>query len=111
MSKIRVAINGFGRIGKATAKIILTKMSKTVDLVAINNLSDITANQYGLKFDSTYGRFDYPVEADGEFLIVKREEDQVRIKDFTERDPLKLPWKKMNVDVVLECTGIFRTNG
>ncbi|OGI16710.1 MAG: type I glyceraldehyde-3-phosphate dehydrogenase [Candidatus Moranbacteria bacterium RIFCSPHIGHO2_02_FULL_40_12b] len=102
---IKIAINGFGRIGRPSLKIALEK--KGIDVVAINDLTDIKTAAHLLKYDSSYGIYPKSVEADGENseLII----DGVRIKYFKEPDPEKLPWGDLGVDIVLECTGIFET--
>ena len=102
---IKIAINGFGRIGRPALKIALEK--KGIDVVAINDLTDIKTAAHLLKYDSSYGIYPKSVEADGENseLII----DGVRIKYFKEPDPEKLPWGDLGVDIVLECTGIFET--
>lgn len=98
---MKIAINGFGRIGRATFKIALEK--KGVQVVAINDLIDTRTLAYMLKYDSVYGHYNKKISYDDKNLIVNGK----KIAVFTEKDPIKLPWKKMNVDVVLECTGIF----
>ncbi|HPN54318.1 MAG TPA: type I glyceraldehyde-3-phosphate dehydrogenase [Candidatus Moranbacteria bacterium] len=100
---IKVAINGFGRIGRPSFKIAFEK--DNIEIVAINDLTDIETAAHLLKYDSSYGIYNREVVADKENseLIV----DGTRIKYLSEKDPLNLPWKKMGVDVVLECTGIF----
>jgi len=100
---IKVAINGFGRIGRPSLKIAFEK--KGMEVVAINDLTDIETSAHLLKYDSSYGVYGREVSVDKENseLIV----DGKPIKYFSEKDPLNLPWKKMEVDVVLDCTGIF----
>jgi len=101
MTKIRVAINGFGRIGRMTSRVLLSK--KNVELVAINDLSDNKTLAHLFKYDSIHGRYKGSVESNDSHLII----DGISIQSFTEKDPAKLPWKKLNIDVVLECTGKF----
>lgn len=101
MSKVRVAINGFGRIGRLTFKYLLAK--DNVEIVAINDLTDNHTLAHLLKYDSVHGRFGGTVEADDEYLIVNGQ----RILALAERDPKKLPWAEHKVDVVLESTGRF----
>jgi glyceraldehyde 3-phosphate dehydrogenase len=97
----RIAINGFGRIGRAAFKIILDTPS--LEVVAINDVVPVENLAYLLKYDSAYGRYERSVRVDGNQLIVEDEEYHV----FNGKDPAKLPWTAMAVDVVLECTGIF----
>src|SRR3989338_2607193 len=102
-SKKRLAINGFGRIGRAAFKASL--YHKDAEVVAINDLTDVATLAHLLKYDSVYGKFDGTVSAKGDNLIVNNKIYPI----FSEKDPAKLLWKKLKVDVVLECTGIFRT--
>ncbi|MFA6422529.1 MAG: type I glyceraldehyde-3-phosphate dehydrogenase [Candidatus Buchananbacteria bacterium] len=97
----KIAINGFGRIGRAAFKIALSK--KNIQIVAINDLTDSKTLAYLLKYDSVYGRFDKKIGYDASNLIVNGKKYPV----LAQKDPSKLPWKKMGVDVVLECTGYF----
>jgi len=99
---MNVAINGFGRIGRATFKILL---SKKINVVAINDLTDTSTLAHLLKYDSAYGIYDKKVEARQGALLINGKKYQV----LAERDPEQLPWKDLKVDLVLECTGIFRT--
>lgn len=100
---IKIAINGFGRIGRPSLKIAFEKENMTV--VAINDLTDIETVTHLLKYDSSYGVYGREVVADKENseIII----DGTRIKYFSEKDPANLPWKELEVDVVLDCTGIF----
>jgi glyceraldehyde 3-phosphate dehydrogenase len=103
----KIAINGFGRIGRIVFKKILEKKSN-LDVVAINDLTDTRTLAYLLKYDSLYGIYDKQVKAkDGEMLIEDKENSK-QVKVLAEPDPEKLPWKEMDVDIVLECTGQFR---
>jgi len=97
----KIAINGFGRIGRAAFKIALK--AKGARIAAINDLVDTKTLAYLLKYDTVYGRYDRRVSYDAKNLIV----DGQKIPVFAEKDPAKLPWKKLGVDVVLECTGSF----
>jgi len=97
----RIAINGFGRIGRAAFKIALTK--KNLQVAAINDLTDAKTLAYLLKYDTVYGRYNKTVSYDKNHLIVDGQKYPVLAK----KDPAKLPWKKLKVDVVLECTGVF----
>ena len=101
MEKIRVAINGFGRIGRLSFRRLLEK--ENVEVVAINDLTDNATLAHLLKYDSVHGRFSGDVQSDEDSLTVNGQ----RINAYAERDPKKLPWKELNVDVVLESTGRF----
>ena len=100
---IKIAINGFGRIGRPSLKIAFEK--ENIEVVAINDLTDIETVAHLLKYDSSYGAYNKEVIADKENseLIV----EGTRIKYLSEKDPTNLPWKELEVDVVLDCTGIF----
>jgi len=99
----RVAINGFGRIGRLVARAILEKADKGLELVAINDLADAASNALLFKRDSVHGAWPGEVRADGNDLIV----DGRRIKVTAERDPASLPHGANGVDIALECTGFF----
>ncbi|MBK9051151.1 MAG: type I glyceraldehyde-3-phosphate dehydrogenase [Chloroflexi bacterium] len=100
---VKVGINGFGRIGRQVFKAIQEKYDNEIDVVAINDLMDVETNAHLLKYDSTYGRFPGKVEViEGQIHV----DDEI-IRSFAERDPAKLPWGELGVDIVLECTGIF----
>jgi glyceraldehyde 3-phosphate dehydrogenase len=98
---IRVAINGFGRIGRLVFRI--AHKHKNVEIVAVNDLLDIENLRYLLKYDSMHKTFDADVKIDGNDLVV----DGKKIIITAEKDPTKLPWKKLNVDYVVESTGLF----
>ena len=101
---IKIAINGFGRIGRNIARALFESgRNGEFDIVAINDLGDAETNAHLLQYDTAHGRFPFEVTVDAGDLIVKGD----RIKVFAERDPAKLPWAALNVDVVLECTGLF----
>jgi len=100
--KIRVAINGFGRIGRAFFK-LAHQHKNELEIVAINDLGDIENLAYLLKYDSVYGRSPFEVGVSDGKIIVDGEEIEV----LAEKDPKKLPWKKMKIDVVVESTGFF----
>jgi glyceraldehyde 3-phosphate dehydrogenase len=102
---VRIAINGFGRIGRAAFKILQEK--ENVAVIVINDLTDPKTLVHLLKYDTAYGKYEKNISLDGENLIV----DGKKTKILSEKDPAKLPWKKMNIDVVLECTGIFVKDG
>lgn len=97
----KIAINGFGRIGRLSFRNLIK--NKNIEIVAINDLTDNATLAHLLKFDTAHGKFDGTVESTDEALIV----DGKSIKCFAERDPAKLPWAELGVDLVLECTGIF----
>jgi glyceraldehyde 3-phosphate dehydrogenase len=98
---IRVAINGFGRIGRNILRAALK--DKDIDFVAINDITSAPVLAHLLKFDSIFGMLDADIEAKEDAIVVGGRE----IKVTAERDPAKLPWKEFKVDVVLECTGLF----
>jgi glyceraldehyde 3-phosphate dehydrogenase len=100
---VKVAINGFGRIGRVSFRNIQKKTN--VEVVAINDLTDAATLAYLLKYDSVHGRFDGEVKADGEYLVVNGK----RIRVYSERDPEQLPWGELGIDIVIESTGIFKT--
>jgi glyceraldehyde 3-phosphate dehydrogenase len=100
-TKIRLAINGFGRIGRQSFKIALEK--KNIEVVAVNDLGSTESLAYLLKYDSIYGHYPKRVSFDSRHLIINGK----KILILNEKEPQKLPWKKMQVDVVLECTGFF----
>ncbi|RIJ34252.1 type I glyceraldehyde-3-phosphate dehydrogenase [Pontibacter oryzae] len=101
MSKIKVAINGFGRIGRLTFKALLSK--DNVEVVAINDLTDTKTLAHLLKYDSVHGRFNGTVEASEKGITVNGKEIQIT----AEREPKNLPWGELGIDVVLESTGRF----
>ncbi len=102
---VKVGINGFGRIGRQVFKAIYEHHRDVLDVEAINDLMDVRTNAHLLKYDSTYGRFQGSVEVKDDDIFV----DGERLKSYAERDPAKLPWGELGVDIVLECTGIFRS--
>ena len=103
MGKIRVAINGFGRIGRVFTRAI--QCNDNIELVAINDLSDTATLAHLLKFDSVHRGFNGTVVAgDNEIVINKK-----GVKVFNERDPENLPWAELNINIVIESTGVFRT--
>jgi glyceraldehyde 3-phosphate dehydrogenase len=97
----KVAINGFGRIGRASLKVIME--TEGLELVAVNDLLDIQNAAYLLQYDSVYGKYNKKVEIAGDKLRVGGKE----VLYFSKRDPKELPWKDLNIDVVIESTGIF----
>ncbi|HUL11788.1 MAG TPA: type I glyceraldehyde-3-phosphate dehydrogenase [Methylococcaceae bacterium] len=101
---IKVAINGYGRIGRNILRAVYECGRKDIQIVAVNDLGDAKINAHLTRHDTVHGPFRGTVEIDGGDLIVNGD----RIRVFTERDPSKLPWESLGVDVVHECTGIFR---
>jgi glyceraldehyde 3-phosphate dehydrogenase len=104
MKKMNVAINGFGRIGRAAFKIILDRFPN-MQVVAVNDLTDAATLAHLLQVDSCYGRYDKKVSATKDAIIVGK----LKVPVLAIKDPATLPWKALKVDVVLECTGRFRS--
>jgi glyceraldehyde 3-phosphate dehydrogenase len=102
---LRVAINGFGRIGRLILRAIVESGRRDVEVVSINDLGPIEANAHLLRYDSVHGRFPASVSIDGEHLIAAGH----KMKVTAAKDPSQLPHKELDVDVALECVGIFRT--
>ena len=101
---LKVAINGFGRIGRLVFRSLFeSKKDSQIEVAAVNDLGDAEANAYLLKYDSIHGRFPFEVSAADSAIKVGSKS----IKIIAEKDPGKLPWKDLNVDIVFECTGIF----
>ena len=101
---IRVAINGYGRIGRNILRAHYEGGKKhDLQIVALNDLGDAPTNAHLTKYDTAHGRFPGTVEVDGDFLVVNGD----RIRVCAQKDPAQLPWKELGVDVVLECTGLF----
>ncbi len=100
---IRVGINGFGRIGRLVFRIAMKRSD--VEIVAVNDITDAATLAHLLKYDSVHGIYDGKIEVKGDSFVV----DGKEIKVMAERDPSKLPWKDMNVDIAVESTGVFRT--
>lgn len=98
---VKVAINGFGRIGRSVLR--AAQNNNEIEIVAINDLVDPTANMMLLKYDSVHGRFQGEVSLEGDTMIVNGK----KIKVCAEKDPADLPWKELGVDIVIESTGIF----
>lgn len=101
---MKVAINGFGRIGRQILHIIM-QGDKDIEVVAINDLTDNAMLSHLFEFDSTYGRYPGTVETKESEMVI----DGKAIKMFAEKDPTQLPWGDLGVDIVFECTGVFRT--
>lgn len=105
MKKARIGINGFGRIGRQVLKAVLERHPDTLEIAAVNDLFDLTTNAHMLKYDTNYGRFSMPVEIRNGKMVVNDWE----IQSFSEREPSHIPWHTLDVDIVMECTGLFRT--
>lgn len=103
MKKIRVAINGFGRIGRLVLRSAIESGRKDIEFVAINDLMPIEQNAHLLQYDSVHGMLNTPVSVNGDYIKIGTQ----KIKCLSEKDPSKLPWAKMKIDIVMECTGIF----
>ncbi|MEL7311467.1 MAG: type I glyceraldehyde-3-phosphate dehydrogenase [Pseudomonadota bacterium] len=103
---IKVGINGYGRIGRNVLRAIYESNRRSeLQVVGVNDLGDAETNAYLTRFDTAHGKFPGEVTVDGDHMVVNGD----RIRVTAERDPSKLPWGELGVDVVLECTGIFRT--
>jgi len=103
---IKVAINGYGRIGRNILRALYeSNRTSEIQIVAINDLGDAETNAHLTQYDTAHGKFPGTVSAEGNFLVVNGD----KIKVCAERDPTKLPWGELGVDVVLECTGLFTT--
>ena len=101
---VKVAINGYGRIGRNVLRALYeSKRTNEIQIVAVNDLGDAETNAHLTQYDTAHGKFPGEVGVDGGDLVVNGD----RIKVCAERDPAKLPWKDLGVDVVLECTGLF----
>lgn len=103
MKKIKVAINGFGRIGRVTYRAMMNR--DDMEIVALNDLTDAKFLAHLLKNDSVHGRLDVDIHAEDDHIVV----GDKKIKVYSEKDPENLPWKELEVDVVIESTGIFLT--
>jgi len=100
---LKVAINGFGRIGRLVLRAIVESGRKDIDIVSVNDLGPIETNAHLLRYDSVHGRFPAEVKVDGDHMIVGRH----KIKVTAIKDPAQLPHKDLGVDIAMECTGIF----
>ncbi|OQW95778.1 MAG: type I glyceraldehyde-3-phosphate dehydrogenase [Beggiatoa sp. IS2] len=101
---IKVAINGYGRIGRNILRALYESgRTHEIQIVALNDLGDVNTNVHLTKYDTVHGRFKADVSIDGDYMIVNG--DKIRV--LAERDPNKLPWKDLGIDVVYECTGLF----
>ena len=103
MKKVRVAINGFGRIGRLVLRAALESKHNDIEFVAINDLAPAEQNAYLLQYDSVHDKMPIDVRLEKDYIIAGKQ----KIKCISERDPAKLPWAKMKIDVVMECTGLF----
>jgi glyceraldehyde 3-phosphate dehydrogenase len=101
--KVRIAINGFGRIGRNVVRAIYESGRTDIDVVAINDLGPVETNAHLMRYDSVHGKFPHEVVVDGDTIKVGDESFKV----LAERDPSKLPWKELDIDIAMECTGIF----
>jgi len=105
---VRVAINGFGRIGRNILRAIAEAGRKDIEVVGINDLGPVETNAHLLRYDSVHGRFPGTVTVEGDSISLSNGATHSgKIKVSAERDPSKLPWKQLGVDIALECTGIF----
>lgn len=100
---IKVAINGFGRIGRNVVRAIYESGRSDIDIVAINDLGPVETNAHLMRYDSVHGRFPIDVKVEGDAIKVGKESFKV----LSERDPKNLPWGELGIDIVMECTGIF----
>jgi glyceraldehyde 3-phosphate dehydrogenase len=100
---VRVAINGFGRIGRNVLRAIVESGRRDIEVVAINDLGPVEANAHLLRFDSVHGRFPHDVKVEGDSIII----GDRNIKVTAIRDPSTLPWKDLRIEIALECTGLF----
>src|SRR3974377_2434299 len=100
---VRVAINGFGRIGRNVLRYIVESGRADLEVVAINDLGPVETNAHLLRYDSVHGRFPGEVKVEGDTISV----GNGRIKVTAIKDPAALPWKDLGIDVAMECTGIF----
>ncbi|WP_425417217.1 type I glyceraldehyde-3-phosphate dehydrogenase [Oricola indica] len=101
---VKVAINGFGRIGRNVVRAIYESGRKDIDIVAINDLGPVETNAHLMRYDSVHGRFPKAVEVKGDTIHIEGGDS---FKVFAERDPKALPWGDLDIDIVMECTGIF----
>jgi glyceraldehyde 3-phosphate dehydrogenase len=102
-SEIRIAINGFGRIGRTVTRVL--NNTPGIKLVAVNDLSDKSTLAHLLKYDSVHGRFNGNIEVSEDGVII----NGLNVPFFQEKDPSNLPWKDLKIDIVIESTGLFKT--
>ncbi len=119
MSKIKIAINGFGRIGRAFFKAVLKQAQDKLEIIAINDLGDLEQLAYLLKYDSVYGKWDKGIETEQEngknYLVIgdstspeaSKGAQKKKVLFLSEKEPANLPWKDLDIDIVLESTGVF----
>ena len=100
---MKIAINGFGRIGRLTLRAFLEKKPKDIEIVAINDLADLNSNAHLFKYDSVHGTFENEIKISGSSISI----DNHSIQFFSQKDPLKLPWQDLEIDLVVESTGLF----
>ena len=101
---IKVAINGYGRIGRNIVRALYESgRTNEIQIVAINDLGDSNTNAHLTQYDSVHGKFPFEVNVDGDYIVINGD----RIRVFSERDPSKLPWAELGIEVVHECTGFF----
>lgn len=101
--KVKIAINGFGRIGRNVVRAIYESGREDIDIVAINDLGPVETNAHLMRYDSVHGKFPRDVTVSGDRIHIGKESFKV----LSERDPSNLPWGEMGIDIVMECTGIF----
>ncbi len=103
----RVAINGFGRIGRQVFKAILERYPDEIEIVAVNDLTDNETLAHLLRYDSTYGTLDAEVTVSESAMVVEQDNQRFEVRMLAEKDPNALPWRDLNIDIVLESTGRF----
>ncbi|MGD8562702.1 MAG: type I glyceraldehyde-3-phosphate dehydrogenase [Desulfarculaceae bacterium] len=102
---IRLGINGFGRIGRQVLKAVIERHPGSLSVVAVNDLGDVETSAHLFKYDTSYGRFPGEVKVQGDGFVIEGQ----TVACLSHRDPSEIPWLDLGVDVVLECTGLFRT--
>ena len=101
---LKIAINGYGRIGRLVHRALVESGRDDMEIVAINDLADVHTNVHLMKYDTVHGRFSHEVKAvDDDTMQVNGKDIQV----YSERDPADLPWNTLNIDIVFECSGVF----
>ncbi|MDL2260189.1 type I glyceraldehyde-3-phosphate dehydrogenase [Deltaproteobacteria bacterium OttesenSCG-928-K17] len=103
MAKVKIGINGFGRIGRQVLKAMMERHADTLEVVAVNDLGDAKMSAHLFKYDSNYGRFNGEVSVKGDSIIINGKE----VKNFAFRDPKEIPWKSVGAELVIESTGLF----
>ncbi len=103
MAKVKVGINGFGRIGRQVLKAILERYPNDLEVVAVNDIGDVKTSAHLFKYDSNYGRFAGEVKVDGNNFLINGN----KIENFAFRDPKEIPWKSVGAELVIESTGLF----